>query len=527
MIKFKQKLYGISDKIIYKQKTINDDCINVEYIVYVNKQPYIIKGISADIFLALISSYEYCIEECILNMEGSYDNKIETVYNAMASLIKKEWAIPLEVDTQIKCLKSIASIPLNVENKYFLLNSAYRTIDEVSEIVYKSFKADDYSLLDVKEINYLIGRKYINYNHDKEMNQLIINQDFVNIYVIFSYECNMKCIYCFENTETRFHKENKLTMENLLGIIEKISSKKNAIITLYGGEPLLDTNKDKINKIIDWGKEKDNISFRIITNGTNVKSFMPQFLTIKNKILEFVITIDGPEVVHDKRRFFADGQGSFDKIIQTIKLLCDNSINVSIRVNLDKHNIDHQYDFLKYLSNQNINRDFMTLLYYRVENKSDISFDTLSYKQCYKLYKDLSNIKDIKINFGDPILSLVTNMTSSDNPYPYIKSNYCNMDKTYVIDCDGKIYCCNESMGLSDFSRCLNTQKITTVCSLTEKCKKCNLYYGCYGGCNLKRYNYEVNCGKEMCEKGEILDIIKELCNSYSNKQILFSKNID
>ena len=135
MIKFKQKLYGISDKIIYKQKTINDDCINVEYIVYVNKQPYIIKGISADIFLALISSYEYSIEECILNMKGSYNNKIETVYNAMASLIKKEWAIPLEVDTQIKCLKSIASVPLNVENKYFLLNSAYRTIDEVSEIV--------------------------------------------------------------------------------------------------------------------------------------------------------------------------------------------------------------------------------------------------------------------------------------------------------------------------------------------------------------------------------------------------------
>lgn len=511
MINFEEKVYGISNKIVYKQRANTNNCSDVEYIVYINKQPYIIKGISSKIFLALISPNEYSIEDCMLHIEGFNNYNLDVVNKAISSLIKKEWAIPVDLEKQEKISKFTSLVPLKVEDKYFLLNLAYRTIDEISEKIYMCFKEDDYSSLNIKEIEYLLGRKYISYDCNKEMKQLAINEDYINIYVIFSYECNMRCVYCFESTESRFYKETELNIDKLLGIIEEIHSNKNTIITFYGGEPLLDSNKDKINEIINWGKERDNIFFRIITNGTNVKSFMKDFLSIKDKILEFIITIDGPATIHNKRRFLANGQGSFDEIIQSVKLISDNEIKVNIRVNLDKYNIDYQYYFLKYLANMNLNSNYITVIYYRVENKDDLTFDILSYDKCLELYEKLSEIKGINIRFGDPVLSFAVDMISNEDPYPYIKSHYCNIENTYVIDCDYNVYCCNESMGLSDFSRTPNISKTPDICSLREPCKKCNLYYVCYGGCYLKRYKYKEKCSKELCEKKEILNIIKKI----------------
>ncbi|GEM_PF-3453241 len=511
MINFKEKIYEISNEIVYKQRSNIGDCSDVEYIVYVNKHPYIIKGISAKIFLALISPIEYSIENCMLCIDGLNNYNFEVVTKAVSSLIKKCWATPLNLKKQKKISKSPALVSLNMEDKYFLLNLAYRTIDEISEKVYKYLKKEDFSSLSSNEIEHLLGRKYIGYDCHKELEQLIINEDYINIYIIFSYECNMRCIYCFETTEVRFYKKNELNIDKLLEMIKEISFNKHTIITLYGGEPLLDSNKDKINKIINWSKEKDNIFFRIITNGTNVKNFMQSFLSIKNKILEFIITIDGPESIHNKRRFLVNGQGSFNEILKSIKLISDNEIQVNIRVNLDKYNIDYQYDFLKYLVNMNLNPYYINLIYYRVENKNDLDFDTLSYDKCLQLYEKLSEIKGIIIRFGDPILSFAVDMLRSEDPYPYIKSNYCNVEHTYVIDCDYQVYCCNESMGLPQFSRAPNN-KTPDICSLRESCKGCNLYYVCYGGCYLKRYKYMEKNGKELCEKKEVLSVIKKIC---------------
>lgn len=50
------------------------------------------------------------------------------------------------------------------------------------------------------------------------------------------------------------------------------------------------------------------------------------------------ITIDGPKDIHDNRRMLVSGKGTFDKIIENIKLFKDSSVVVSVRINIDKEN---------------------------------------------------------------------------------------------------------------------------------------------------------------------------------------------
>src|SRR6185369_6099521 len=53
------------------------------------------------------------------------------------------------------------------------------------------------------------------------------------------------------------------------------------------------------------------------------------------------ITIDGPPAEHDKRRIYADGSGSYDRIARNIGMCLERGVNISIRMNVDRTNINH------------------------------------------------------------------------------------------------------------------------------------------------------------------------------------------
>ena len=54
----------------------------------------------------------------------------------------------------------------------------------------------------------------------------------------------------------------------------------------------------------------------------------------------FQVTLDGPKDVHDSRRHRLGGQGTFDEITRGVNLLLELGIDVSLRVNVNKANID-------------------------------------------------------------------------------------------------------------------------------------------------------------------------------------------
>lgn len=74
-----------------------------------------------------------------------------------------------------------------------------------------------------------------------------------------------------------------------------------------------------------------------------VKNNMPSKQSKKDS------SIDGMREEYEKRKAFVDGKKYFDQIISAIQLLTNHDIQVMLRVNVDKNNIDSCYQLIEYL----------------------------------------------------------------------------------------------------------------------------------------------------------------------------------
>src|SRR4030042_4097507 len=172
-----------------------------------------------------------------------------------------------------------------------------------------------------------------------------------------SYQCNLRCIYCFEtDLLSNPHKfMNAGVLNDSITAAKEISKEKSGkvdSVELFGGEPLLLKNKPFVEKILKFASEKD-APITIITNGVTVKEFIETLLPVRDKIEMLQITIDGPQEIHDKRRKYPSGKGSFDHISNNIDLLLKNKIHTNVRINIDSTNIEYIPDLHEYVSRKN------------------------------------------------------------------------------------------------------------------------------------------------------------------------------
>ncbi len=126
---------------------------------------------------------------------------------------------------------------------------------------------------------------------------------------------------------------NDDVIEGFVNYINKNSNGRKTRVTFFGGEPLL--NIKAIEKVSEKLKNID-YEFSIVTNGSLLTENIADKLY--NYGLRYVqITLDGPENVHDKRRYFDDGRGSFNIIMKNLKY-AQNIFNVVLRINIDYSN---------------------------------------------------------------------------------------------------------------------------------------------------------------------------------------------
>ena len=146
----------------------------------------------------------------------------------------------------------------------------------------------------------------------------------------------------------------------------------NQTIVLYGGEPLLPSSKKIINRIIDFVSMKDNFAMRIITNGVNISKYLPLFQRVKKKISSFTITIDGNQSIHDSRRIFHSGAGTYVRVVRSLKALVANDYACIIRINLDENNYNKISDLIKELHQIN-KKNLLHVFLARVDNPTDFN----------------------------------------------------------------------------------------------------------------------------------------------------------
>lgn len=206
--------------------------------------------------------------------------------------------------------------------------------------------SDDYER--VKKIIDKENAFYLNDNHNYIHRDLSTNEYWSEFSESSSYvlilgiteACNMRCSYCVYGgtyKNERIHGTKNLDYEiakkSIDYYLDITSDKKRKIpietghrvIGFYGGEPLLAI--DLIKKCVDYVRKdkrisKDVLRFQMTTNGTLLSKENLEFLE-KNDFT-IVISLDGPEEEHDRKRKDINGNGTHRKIIENVKTLKDN-----------------------------------------------------------------------------------------------------------------------------------------------------------------------------------------------------------
>ena len=100
---------------------------------------------------------------------------------------------------------------------------------------------------------------------------------------------------------------------------EHSQNAENRHIGFYGGEPLL--NFELIERAVEYAKKLfgEDMSFAITTNATLVNDKIAEYFAKNN--FNIIISLDGPQEMHDVNRLMVNGTGSFEKTVMGAKKL--------------------------------------------------------------------------------------------------------------------------------------------------------------------------------------------------------------
>lgn len=158
---------------------------------------------------------------------------------------------------------------------------------------------------------------------DHQINDLTLN--IVN-------SCNLRCGYCWNKSGEYADEAGDDVMSAAVAYkaidmaIAESGKAKDIVIDFYGGEPLL--NYDLVKKVINYCQNRSSMKkgkrfrFLLATNGTLLYKERARFMI--NNGVDIAVSLDGPKKIQDKQRFFQDGRGSYDIIMDNIFSLEEN-----------------------------------------------------------------------------------------------------------------------------------------------------------------------------------------------------------
>lgn len=139
--------------------------------------------------------------------------------------------------------------------------------------------------------------------------------------------CNLRCKHCGSAAGTC--RKNELSLARALKLCKELEELGTKEVTLIGGEPLLSKKWFHISKKLN----ELGIKVNLVSNATILNDDIIKKLK-QVEINNFGVSIDGTKKANDAIR----GRGTYNKIIETIKLLQKNNIKLSIATTVSKYN---------------------------------------------------------------------------------------------------------------------------------------------------------------------------------------------
>ena len=389
----------------------------------------------------------------------------------------------------------------SVKDKFMLLEYALydllqAAINESNPIGLQEIHPDYFNAL--LQNGFIVDKEKDEY---AEIREIIINTDqdesFFNIIINPTMNCNFKCWYCYEN-HIKSSKMSEDIINKVYKLIDNVTSKektKNLYLSWFGGEPLLYFDKVMI-PILEYANHKTiekNIGFEsdITTNGYLINQKMIDNF-IKYNITHNQITLDGHRDLHNTVRNVNEKRGSYDEIINNVKLLCKNNISTTLRINFTNETLNTVLNVIEDISDiSNDDREWLEISFHQVWQTKEKGNLEMSEK-----------LKAIKKTFRD------NNFFVSGNTRDNIR-NSCYADKTneVVINYNGDAFKCtardftkNNREGVLQEDGTIDWfEKNSTrlMAKLNNKpCQTCPILPLCGSGCSQVAFE---NNGEDYC----------------------------
>lgn len=335
-----------------------------------------------------------------------------------------------------------------------------------------------------------------------------------NLTIMPTLDCNLACNYCFEEANRKTGKMKPEVIKRLKEHIKEQYGDPKEYIDLhwFGGEPLL--GFDIIEDISAFIKSEE-IPFNasIITNGVLLD--IRKIEKLQDLHINYIqITLDGPREVHNTKRIFRNGKGTYDIIINNLRELHKyiakvKDIHVDIRINVDKEN--QKYYHILY---DDFKKEFpLYFVYPGIITQYQSCSNTLP---CFANAREEAEFYiEQYIKYG--IIHPEFNITAKG-----MKSCMAECINTCIVGPEGELYLCLQDVGSKEgqvgsiFTGKTNMRLMSAYCSgdLTfnsPECRDCKVLTFCGGGCVNKRYrNIHYGEGHYYCAAYKDKDLFEK-----------------
>jgi len=309
------------------------------------------------------------------------------------------------------------------------------------------------------------------------------------IHMNITNRCNLKCAYCYSAYYTKQYEPEIPTGEwlKLIDTAHKMGTRR---VNLGGGEPLMRTD---IKEIVEHLKRK-NIVVSMNTNGHLVR----HNLHVVKQLDSLCISIDGDETTHDSRK----GKGSYQKVLEAIRLAKQNGVDVHSSTLIDKNNISTITSVLEMAKNEGIHAEFLFPFFQGggviLPSDSDIKAISKMLVECKLGGYPISASKAALdyINYWDLSNSTYSNQyTEEDKKLSFMKSDGktvpchipCYAGRFMcIIDYDGFVYPCSSLVRHNLFKALSFTDVGLKVAFYNTQHHKCR---SCYAFTSFNDYN--------------------------------------
>lgn len=371
-------------------------------------------------------------------------------------------------------------------------------------------------LIDEVEESSLYRTRYLDFIDSRD-------KDEIQIFFVTNYNCNFACSYCYQDQYNNpgFELSNEI-IDSFFAYVNREFAGRKKYITVFGGEPLLNSPKQKtfITRIIEKASSS-GLEVSFVTNGY----FLEEYIDIlsKVKIREVQVTLDGTEMVHNERRFLKGGDGTFSKIVSGIDAFLEKGIEINLRMVVDKANISSLSGLAQFAIDKGWTKsaNFKTQIgrnyeLHHCQSAPDKLFDRISlYEHIYKLIKEYPFITE----FYKPAYS-VSKFLSENGELPGPLFDSCPACKTeWAFDYTGNIYSCTATVGKTDESLGTFYPSVTLKNDIVmqweerdvtaiNSCRDCSVQLACGGGCGSVAKNNTGNiCSPDCRPVSELLEL--------------------